>query len=121
MKNKKKYIYIFTYLYLIMFGFKTIVFADADTLDCSAWGKTLQDFQNIFDFCKIVIPLLVIGLSTFDFIKAVTGKDDKDMKKAFNKLLKRLALAVVFFFLPVILEFLLTTLIGENASVCINT
>lgn len=121
MKNKKKFIYIFTYLYLVMFGFKTIVIAEGETFDCSYWGKTLQDFQYIFDFCKIVIPLLVIGLSTFDFIKAITGKDEKDMKKAFNKLLKRLALAVVFFFLPVILNFLLETLIGANAKICINT
>jgi len=117
MNKKKNYIYIFMLLYLVMFGFKTIVLAD--TLDCESWDKTLKDIQNIFDFCKIVVPLLVIGLSTFDFIKAITGKDDKDMKKAFHKLLKRLALAVVFFFLPTLLNFLLD-LVGTNTSVCVE-
>lgn len=118
MKNKKQKKYIFMYLYLAMFSFKTLV--SAETLNCNSWGSTLQDFQNVFDFCKIAIPLLVIGLSTFDFIKAITGKDEKDMKKSFNKLLKRLALAVVFFFLPVILNFLLETLIGTDVSVCVE-
>lgn len=114
---KKKYIYISLCLYLVLFGFRTIVFADS--LECEAWGNTLKDIQNVFDFCKIVIPLLIIGLSIFDFIKAITGKDEKDLKKAFNRLMKRLALAIVFFFLPVILNFLLE-LIGTNSDVCIS-
>lgn len=117
MKNKKKYKYIFMLLYLAIFGFKTIVLAD--TLECESWGETLKDIQNIFDLCKILIPLLVIGLSTFDFIKAITGKDDKDIKKSFNRLLKRLALAVVFFFLPTLLNYLLD-FVGTNSSVCVE-
>lgn len=114
---KKKYLCISLIIYLMLFSFETVVFAD--TLECEAWANTLKDIQNIFDFCKIVIPLLVIGLSSYDFIKAITGKDDKDMKKAFKVLLKRLALAVVFFFLPIILNFFLE-LIGTNASVCVK-
>lgn len=121
MKNKKKYIYFCAIMYLVLFGFQTIVFADTTTanLDCDAWGKSKQDLQNIFNFCKIVVPLLVIGLSTYDFIKAITGKNDKDIKKAFSTLIKRLALAIVFFFLPVILNLLLD-LFGTNSDVCIQ-
>lgn len=117
MKSKKKFIYILMTLFLVMFSFKTIVFAD--NLECTAWGNTLKDLQNLFNFCKIIIPLLVIGLSVFDFIKAVAGKDEKDMKKAFTRLMKRLALAVVFFFLPIILNFFLE-LVGTNSNVCIE-
>lgn len=117
MKNKKKFINLIMCLYLVFFGFKTIVFAE--TLDCTAWKDTLKDFQNLFDFCKILIPLLIIGLSMFDFIKAIVGKDDKDLKKAFNRLLKRLALAVVFFFLPMLINYFLE-IIGTNSSVCVS-
>lgn len=117
MKNKKKILHIICYLYLLLFGFKTIVFAD--NLECDAWDNTLQDFQNIFNFCKILIPLLIIGLSSYDFIKSITAKDDKDIKKSFQRLMKRLILAVVFFFLPVLLNFLLEV-IGTNSSVCIE-
>lgn len=117
MKSKKKIINFIMCVYLVFFGFKTIVLADS--LQCNAWGETLQDFQNLFDFCKILIPLLIIGLSMFDFIKAIVGKDDKDLKKAFNRLLKRLALAVVFFFLPMIINYFLE-IVGTNSSVCVN-
>lgn len=120
MKSKKKYIYIIAILYLIIFGFQTIVLADTSSgLDCTSWGDTKKDFQNVFNFCKIVVPLLVIGLSSYDFIKAITAKDDKDMKKAFQTLIKRLALAVVFFFLPMLLNLLLD-LFATNSSVCID-
>lgn len=117
MKKLMKSLHIICYLYLLLFGFKTIVFAD--NLECTAWGNALQDLQNIFNFCKILIPLLVIGLSSYDFIKSITAKDDKDIKKSFQRLMKRLVLAVVFFFLPVLLNFLLEV-IGTNSSVCIE-
>lgn len=125
MKNKKKFIYIFAIIYLVWFGFQTIVLADTTSavtttnMNCDSWGDAKQDLQNVFNFCKIIVPLLVIGLSTYDFIKAITGKNDKDIKKAFTTLIKRLALAVVFFFLPIILNLLLE-LVGTNSDVCIN-
>ena len=115
MINKKKILYLSAFLYLVLFGFKTIVFA----LDCNSWGDVKQDVQNVFDFCKIVIPLLIMGLSSYEFIKAVTAKDDKGLKKAASTLLKRFALAVVFFFLPVILNWFLD-LLGTNSSVCVE-
>ena len=111
---KKKYLYIIAYFYLVFFGFKTIVLAD--TLNCNSWGDVKKDFQNVFNFCKILIPLLVIGLSTFDFIKAITEKDDKDIKKAFTRLIKRIIYAILLFFLPVIIELLLN-MVTENVCV----
>lgn len=117
MKKKKKFIYICMYLYLVLFGFKTIVFAE--DLNCNSWGRTLQDFKNIFNFLKIIVPLLVIGLSSYDFIKAITSKDDKGIKKAFNTFLKRLILAVIFFFLPVVINLFLD-IAGVNSGVCIE-
>lgn len=116
-RNKKKIINIIMILYLVLFGFKTIVLADG--LSCDSWGDLKRDLQNIFNFAKIAVPLLVIGLSTYDFIKAITSKEAKDIKKAFNILLKRLALAILFFFLPVLLNFLLE-LVGTRSSVCIE-
>lgn len=117
MKNNKKFIYIFMIIFLVMFGFKTIVLADG--LSCNSWGTVLQDLQNVFDFVKIVVPLLIIGLSTYDFIKAVTAKDDKGLKKAFQILLKRLVYAIILFFLPVLINLLLE-LVAVNSNVCIE-
>ena len=92
---------------------------DSSSVDCNSWGDAKRDMQNIFNFMKIVIPLLIIGLSTFDFIKAIVEKDDKDIKKAFKKLLKRFAFAILFFFIPVILDLLLY-FFEINNEICIK-
>lgn len=119
MNSKKRYIKVFFVLFLVMFGFKTIVLADNYNVSCTDWGKVKTDLQNLFNFMKILIPLIIIGLSSYDFIKSVTAKDDKDMKKAFSSLIKRLVCAVIFFFLPMLIE-LLFYLFEINAEICID-
>lgn len=122
MKKDKKIIHIIMYMYLVMFGFKKVIFAitENEKAKCAeTWGRTLNDLQNIFNFMKIIIPLLVIGLSTYDFIKAVTAKEEKGVKKAFQIFLKRMIYAVIFFFLPVLLELLLKML-GKEGIICIE-
>ena len=114
---KKKLFNIICLLYLCIFAFNSLVFADNYSFDCKSFGALKTDIQNVFDFVKILVPLLVIGLSSFDFIKAITEKDDKDIKKAFSRLMKRLICAVILFFLPVLLE-LLMNMITDN--VCIE-
>ena len=118
-KNKFKIYKLVAFTFLVLFGFKTIVFGATETLDCIALGELEEDLNNIFNFLKIILPLLVIGLSSFDFIKAIAGKDNKDVKKAFNRLLKRLALAIVFFFLPMLIELLLKMFFIDSTT-CIN-
>lgn len=121
MKKDKKIICIIIYMYLFMFGFERIVLSANTSADlsCADWGRTLNDLQNIFNFMKIIIPLLVIGLSTYDFIKAVTSKEEKGVKRAFQIFLKRMIYAVIFFFLPVLLNLLLTML-GREGIICIE-
>ena len=115
--KKRRTVKLILCLYLVMFGFKTIV--SADSIQCDAWGDALQDLQNLFNLLKIVIPLLVIGLSSYDFIKAITSKEAKDVKKAYHTFLKRLILAVVFFFLPVLINLFLD-MAGVNSTVCVK-
>ena len=114
---KKKTINIIGLIYLCMFAFNTIVLADNNSFNCQSFGDIKVDIQNFFNFFKIVVPLLVIGLSSYDFIKAITEKDDKDIKKAFTRLMKRLIYAVLLFFLPVILDFLMNMITN---NVCIE-
>ena len=115
--RREKLIKLCAFAFLILFGFETIVFADS--LNCNHLGDLKTDLQKLFNFLKIIIPLLIIGLSSFDFIKAITGKDEKDVKKAFNKLVKRLVLAVVFFFLPVLINLFLD-LFMVDTNVCVQ-
>ena len=116
-KNEEKILKYLIILNLIIFGFESTVFAV--DLDCSTYGSVLVDIQNVFDFAKIVVPLLVIGLSSYDFIKAITSKEAKDVKKAFNILIKRFAYAIIFFFLPILINFLLK-LISIDSNTCVR-
>ena len=117
MKKKNLYKYI-AWAFLIMFSIKTIVLADND-ISCNSFGEFKTDLQNLFNLLKIIVPLLVIGLSVYDFIKAITQKDEKDVKKAFQSLIKRMIYAIILFFLPVLLNLLLE-LFETNSDVCIR-
>ena len=85
-----------------------ITFGDGDG-DCKyVLGQILDDIQNIFDIVKILAPILVIVFGTLDFVKATIAMDDKGMKTAMNKFPRRLIAAAALFFLPYIINLLLS-------------
>lgn len=89
-------------------------------VNCSSLGMLRKDLQGIFKLFKYAAPILVVLMSTYDFIKAITGKVDGEMKKVFMKFLKRFVFALILFFLPNVLDFLLG-LIDPSYSTCINS
>ena len=74
---------------------------------CQIFGddllKTINDIMNVV---KIAIPLLLIGLVTYDFATAVFASDDKAINKAKSNAIKRIIIAVVIFFVPTIINLL---------------
>lgn len=79
--------------------------------------KLLEKLNEYFNIFKIVVPILVIVLSSLDFAKSILNSDSDDFKKSQIKFAKRLVLSVVFFFLPIILNFILQT-INSSMSTC---
>ena len=63
--------------------------------------------QQIFNFIKIIGPILVVILSGLDFAKVIINSDDESMAKAIKKLGHRLILAGVLFFIPLLVEVML--------------
>lgn len=73
--------------------------------------------KDIYDIFKIAIPVLIFVLSTVDFIIAIAGKEEQ-MKKASNKLIKRLIFGVLFFVIPLILDMIFAlTKIGSTGNI----
>ena len=64
--------------------------------------------NTIFNYIKIIGPILVVLLSSIDFIKAVVGTDEKAMKEAQSKLVVRLVAAVALFLIPTLVQLLLS-------------
>lgn len=62
--------------------------------------------QIAFTIIKFAGPLLCIIFSCIEFIKAVVADDKDALTKATKKSLTRVVLALVLFFIPIIVDFL---------------
>lgn len=70
-------------------------------------SKVVLFLQKIFKYIKIIIPVLIVVLSIADFIKVIgTGKDD-DMKKAINRFVKRIIIAIAFVLIPFLISLII--------------
>lgn len=65
--------------------------------------------EEILGYIRIIVPILVIVLGTLDFTKAVFAEEKDELSKATSKFTKRCIMAVVVFFVPTILSFLVKT------------
>lgn len=63
--------------------------------------------NEILQYPKIIVPILVIVLGILDLGKAVIAGKEDEMKKAQKTFVKRLILGVVFFFIPVIVNIIM--------------
>ncbi len=71
--------------------------------------------QGLFPILQIGIPIILIVLGTFDLGKAVISSDEKAVKEAQSKLIKRCIYAVALFFIVTIVS-LLFTIVGNIAG-----
>ena len=61
--------------------------------------------QEIFDFMKFLAPALVVVFTIIEFAKAAAANDKDALMKAGKKTGIRIALALLLFFLPIIINF----------------
>ncbi len=73
--------------------------------------------QKVFDYLKVLGPILVILLSGIDFAKNALSPDADGMKKITNKLLVRLLCAIGVFFIPMLASWILA-LVNNGSGSC---
>lgn len=78
--------------------------ANCNSIFSGQFGVVLK---NALSLLRFAVPLIIIGLSIVDFIKATAAQNDSEIKKAANKLVKRMIIGVIIFLLPTVLEFIL--------------
>ena len=78
------------------------VLGDVDCEDSVAWL-----IQMILNVVKVIGPILVVILSSIDFIMVIVNSDNDKFQKAQKKLVTRLVLAALLFLIPVIVQVLL--------------
>lgn len=86
---------------------------DSEKQNCeSIFGDPKQDgtvanfLQHIFTIIGYAAPLLCLVLSVFEFTKAAASQDKDALTKAVKRTFKRIILAIVLFFLPMLINFL---------------
>lgn len=82
---------------------------DCDYLFGDEGGKEVASLLGtVVNIIQIAAPLLLIGLGTMDFAKAVFSGSEEDMKKAQKKFFKRIIIAISIFLIKPILKILLS-------------
>ena len=62
-------------------------------------GTIVKFIKSVLTLIQIVVPIILIIVGAFDLAKAVMGSDEKEIKAATQKLIKRAIAAVGVFFL----------------------
>lgn len=81
------------------------VVVDCEDLISDSLRDKIKGYLNIVNFA---VAILLMGLGILDFIKAVFAGDEDAMKKAQKKFLQRIVIAVIFFLVPTIVNFILS-------------
>lgn len=81
---------------------------------CDQLGPIVNLLKNgIMPIIQFGIPILLIIFGSIDLGKAVMSSDDKEIKGATSKFIKRVIYAVVIFFIPFIVN-LVMGIVADN-------
>ena len=74
---------------------------------CATLAPVINLLKAILGIIQWGIPMLLIVMGSIDLGKAVMASDDKEIKGATSKLIKRAIAAVAVFFVPLIVNLLI--------------
>ena len=97
-------------------GIKDIAFC-SEYLEPGVANGTLKAFQivgYILFIVKILVPLILIGLTTVDLTKTVLKGDASEVKNGVGTVVRRIIIAIIIFFIPTILDLLLSFVDGVS-------
>lgn len=96
-----------------------------DVNDCESYlgdpdtdGTPAHYLKFAFNLIKYLAIVLLLVLTIIEFAKAITSSNQDAMKKAIQTSIKRLLIAVIIFFTPILIMFLLELFGIVGASTC---
>ena len=121
MKKKK----IIRYLMIFFIGLITFSSFNVYAGDCNAVLGSTSDpnsvayiLSKVLNYIKIIVPILIIVLSSIEFIKAIFGADDDSLNKAIKNLITRIVLAAIFFLIPMLTALMLDVFNLTTTQIC---
>ena len=88
-----------------------MLFMDA----CSDLSPVINLIKSVLSIIQWGIPILLILMGSIDLGKAVLASDDKEIKGATSKLMKRAIAAIAVFFIPMIVN-ILVNMVGDAGA-----
>ena len=87
------------------------IFLIADA--CEGLGPIVSVVKGLFNIIKILVPIALLIYGVLDLAKAVIASDEKEIKGATSKFIKRAVAAVALFF-AVTIVYTLMGLVGKG-------
>ncbi len=77
--------------------------------------------SNIINLMKILVPILLVIMGMFDFARAVMSSDEKQMKEAQSRFIRRTLAAAIVFFVIAIVQFVFGAIgTDDNILGCVD-
>ena len=93
---------------------KSTILGDPKDENSVAWL-----LQQLLNYMRILGPMIILIMSAVDFAKAIVLGDDETMQKCYKKLIKRLILAILLFFVPTLVTVLLDIFGFTGDPICV--
>lgn len=91
---------------MLDFLFNNIFLLKCDLFSAAEY-KLISEVYHAF---LLIVPAFVVVLCTVDIAKAVIAQDDSAIKKAQGNAIKRIIAGVILFFIPIILNLILSAI-----------
>lgn len=124
----KKYLKLICFAFLVMVIFSNNVYAE--NFSCTSLGFYVRIDKQLAVIVRyailimqILVPVILIVMGTFDFVKATASQKEDEIKKGQQIFVKRLiAGALVFFVIAIVKLIISFTARGTSGSImnCVN-
>ncbi|MDD5888679.1 MAG: hypothetical protein PUC82_04245 [bacterium] len=94
---------------------ETSMLGNVNDEDSVAWL-----LQKALNYIRVLGPILVLVLSSLDYITALLSSNDESLAKAHKRLITRLVLAAVLFVLPTLVSVMLNVLGFTSSDTCVK-
>lgn len=83
---------------------------------CTELQPVIKFLKAILSIIQWGVPILLIVMGSIDLGKAVMASDDKEIKGATSKLIKRAIAAIAIFFIPLLVNLLIGMVADSGAK-----
>ena len=88
---------------------------------CGKLEPIVRIMKGLFDMLRIIIPIALLIFGALDLAKAVIASDEKEIKGATNKFIKRAIAAVAVFFAVTLVDVVMGLIGKDNNDRTIST